>query len=132
MDQQPASSGPLPGDAYALAGQSDGTSEQASRGIKTALVNLIPPVTLAAVVTFWGLAPESVVSGPWTLTIVGVAIMAWIQGLEFLFERHQGWRLNRREFATDVFYVVQTGAYKAGTEFFPVLHRYRVVAERRR
>ncbi len=32
--------------------------------------------------------------------------MAWIQGLEWFLERHEGWRLNRREFATDVFYVV--------------------------
>jgi len=35
-----------------------------------------------------------------------VAIMAWIQGLEGFFERHEGWRLNKRELATDVFYVV--------------------------
>jgi len=83
-------------------------SEQGRGGIKATLVNLIPPVSLAVVVLFWGLAPASLVESPWTLPVVGIAIMAWIQGLEFVFERHQGWRINWREFATDVFYVVLT------------------------
>jgi len=101
VDQPPASSAPQP----AIAGD-DGAVGQDLGGIKITLVNLIPPATLAAVVLFWGLAPEAVVEYPWTLVFVGVAIMAWIQGLEGVFERHEGWRLNRREFATDVFYVV--------------------------
>ncbi|OJW64105.1 MAG: sterol desaturase [Sphingomonadales bacterium 63-6] len=74
--------------------------------MKASLVNLIPPLTLIAVILFWGLAPEAVVQYPWTLVLTGVAIMAWIQGLEGFFERHEGWRLNKRELATDVFYVV--------------------------
>ena len=103
MDQQPASSGPMTGEAPSGALAGSGRSD-----LKTTLVNLIPPVTLAAVIAFWGLAPERLVEAPWTLTIVGVAIMAWLQGLEFLFERHEGWRINGREFLTDVFYVVLT------------------------
>jgi sterol desaturase/sphingolipid hydroxylase (fatty acid hydroxylase superfamily) len=106
MDEQLASSGPLPGDRQAVAAGADGASEQGRSGIRTTLINLIPPATLAAVVLFWGLAPDAVVEYPWTLVFMGVAILAWIQGLEWFFERHEGWRLNRREFATDVFYVV--------------------------
>jgi sterol desaturase/sphingolipid hydroxylase (fatty acid hydroxylase superfamily) len=83
-------------------------AEQGSRGIKTTLVNLLPPATLAAVVLFWGLAPQSVVEYPWTLVLVGLGLLAWVQVLEFFFERHAGWRLNKREFATDLFYVVLT------------------------
>jgi sterol desaturase/sphingolipid hydroxylase (fatty acid hydroxylase superfamily) len=99
MDQPPDSA-PPPADPYAIAG-TDGRS-----GIKATLVNLIPPVTLAAVVLFWGFAPQSVVDYPWTLVILGVAIIAWVQILEYFFERHEGWRLNPREFFTDLFYVV--------------------------
>ena len=104
MDQ-PLASAALPADPPAVAG-GDGAAEQGRGRIKTTLVNLIPPATLAAVVLFWGLAPDAVAEYPWTLVFVGAAILAWIQGLEWFFERHAGWRLNKREFATDVFYVV--------------------------
>lgn len=101
MHQPPAASAPPQAGLHAGAGAGRGGS-----WVKTTLVNLIPPVTLVAVMLFWGLAPEPVVKHPWTLVIAGVAIMVWIQGLEWLFERHRGWRLNKREFATDIFYVV--------------------------
>ena len=73
---------------------------------KVALINLVPPLTLVVVVVFWGLVPDTLVENAWTLTTVGVAIMLWIQGLEFVWERHEGWRLNKREFFTDLFYVL--------------------------
>jgi sterol desaturase/sphingolipid hydroxylase (fatty acid hydroxylase superfamily) len=103
LDQPPASSAPPKADPH-RAGDA-GAARQGRVGIKATLVNLIPPATLAAVVLFWGLAPEAAVEHPWALVFVGVAVMAWIQGLEWFFERHQGWRLSRREFVTDVFYV---------------------------
>jgi sterol desaturase/sphingolipid hydroxylase (fatty acid hydroxylase superfamily) len=102
---QPLASAALPADPPAVAG-GDGAADNGRGRIKTTLVNLIPPATLAAVVSFWALAPEAVVEYPGTLVLVGVAILAWIQGLEWFLERHEGWRLNKREFATDVFYVV--------------------------
>lgn len=89
-------------------GPSGDRPANARGGFRATLVNLIPPFTLAAVVLFWGLAPASLTENPSTLVVAGVAVMAWIQGLEYFFERHEGWRLNRREFATDVFYVVLT------------------------
>ncbi|MCB5425188.1 sterol desaturase family protein [Altererythrobacter sp. CC-YST694] len=101
MDQ-PSSSAPSPADLQAI----ERAGDPIRTGIKAALVNLIPPLTLIAVILFWGLAPDAVVQYPWTLVLTGVAIMAWIQGLERFLERHEGWRLNKREFATDVFYVV--------------------------
>ena len=108
MDQQPASSGPQPHDTHAIATGAYSAREQGGGGIKTTLVNLIPPATLVAVIAFWALAPQATVDYPWTFVFVGVAIMAWIQSLELFFERHEGWRLNKREFATDVFYVALT------------------------
>lgn len=106
MDQPPTSSVPPKADPQ-RAGDA-GAAEQGRGGIQATLVNLIPPATLAAVVSFWGFAPEAVIEYPWTLVIMGLAILAWVQSLEWFFERHEGWRLNRREFATDVFYVVLT------------------------
>ncbi|GGD67189.1 sterol desaturase family protein [Croceicoccus mobilis] len=74
--------------------------------ISATLVNLLAPVTLAATCLFWGLGPTSITENPTTLLIFSIAIMVWIQGLELLFERHATWRINLRELATDVFYVV--------------------------
>lgn len=73
--------------------------------MKQALINLLPPATLAAVVAFWGLAPQAWVDAPWTIIIVGLATLAFVQLMELVFERHEGWRINGRELATDVFYV---------------------------
>ena len=70
------------------------------------LVNLIPPASVAAIVCFWVFAPKAVLDNGWTLVITSSLITLFVQGLEFLFERHSGWRMNWREFWTDLFYVV--------------------------
>jgi len=77
-----------------------------SSGLKQLVVDCIPPATLAAVVAFWALAPASVVANPWTLLIVSSLITAFVLGLELVFERHEGWRINRQEFFTDLFYFI--------------------------
>ncbi|MBT0667580.1 sterol desaturase family protein [Novosphingobium profundi] len=77
-----------------------------TRSPAAALVDLLPVATLAAVVLFWMLAPESWTQAPWSLVIAGAATTAFIQLLELRFERHRDWRMNAREFATDLFYVV--------------------------
>jgi len=77
-----------------------------SSGLKQLVVDCIPPATLAAVVAFWALAPASVIANPWTLLIVSSLITAFVLGLELVFERHEGWRINRQEFFTDLFYFI--------------------------
>ena len=105
MDQPQGSS--TSSTSAAQAGAAAGTaSDVKGRGVSTTLINLIPPATLAAVICFWGFAPDTWVDAPYTLVVVAVAIMAWIQGLEWVAERHEGWRINHRELATDVFYTV--------------------------
>jgi sterol desaturase/sphingolipid hydroxylase (fatty acid hydroxylase superfamily) len=74
--------------------------------MKNGLVNLIPPATLAAVVCFWAFAPAAILANPWTLVVTSALITLFVQALEFVFERHSGWRMNWREFWTDLFYVV--------------------------
>ena len=70
------------------------------------IFDLFPPVTLGAIVLFWWLAPAAWVGNPWTITLVIVGTLALVQGLEWIQERHMNWRLTRREFITDLFYVV--------------------------
>lgn len=73
--------------------------------MKQSLVNLLPPATLAAILAFWAFAPAAWVDNWWTLPAVGLTTIAFVQMLEFLFERHAGWRMNRQEWLTDIFYV---------------------------
>lgn len=70
------------------------------------VVNLLPPLTVAAVICFWVFAPAALLDSPWTIVVTSVFITVFIQALEWVAERHAGWRLNKREFFTDVFYVV--------------------------
>ncbi|MFW2830565.1 sterol desaturase family protein [Sphingomonas sp. ID0503] len=74
--------------------------------LTTQLVNLIPPMMVLAAILFWWLAPLSIAENPSTLLATGAVSICIIQALEFVFERHPGWRINWREFATDLFYVV--------------------------
>jgi sterol desaturase/sphingolipid hydroxylase (fatty acid hydroxylase superfamily) len=74
--------------------------------MKKRLFDLIPPLAIALVLLFWAFAPKDLLDSPWTFVATGVAIIAFVQGLEFIHERHAGWRLNWREFATDLGYVI--------------------------
>lgn len=73
--------------------------------MKQSLINLLPPATLAAIFAFWAFAPAAWVDSPLTIVLVGLATIAFVQLLELVFERHQGWRINRKELLTDIFYV---------------------------
>lgn len=77
-----------------------------SSGVKKLAIDCIPPATLAAVVAFWYFAPSVWVANPWTLLIVSSVVTAFVLGLELVFERHEGWRINRQEFFTDLFYFI--------------------------
>lgn len=74
--------------------------------MKKTVVNLLPPLTVAAVVCFWAFAPTALLAKPWLLVVTSALITAFVQALEWVAERHSGWRLDRREFLTDLFYVV--------------------------
>lgn len=77
-----------------------------STGVKKLLVDLLPPVTVVAVVAFWAFIPQGWVEDWRTAVIVSAAITAFVLALEVPFERHAGWRMTWREFFTDLFYVV--------------------------
>jgi sterol desaturase/sphingolipid hydroxylase (fatty acid hydroxylase superfamily) len=73
--------------------------------VKQSLINLLPPATIAAIFAFWAFAPATWVETPWTIILVGLGTLAFVQLLELVFERHEGWRINGKELATDIFYV---------------------------
>lgn len=74
--------------------------------MKQKIFDLMPPATLMALVLFWANAPKAWLGRPWLLPVVIFGVMALVQLLEFFNERHEGWRLNKTEFFTDIFYAV--------------------------
>lgn len=69
------------------------------------LRGLLQPATVCAILLFWGLAPEALVDNPLSALVASIGTMALIQSLEWVNERHEGWRINQRELFTDIFYV---------------------------
>lgn len=84
----------------------DPASIKTPASVKDKVFNLIPPAMLAAVLLFWSQAPEAVLDLPWMLTFTSSLIVVFVLLLEFVHERHAGWRMNKREFFTDLYYVV--------------------------
>jgi len=74
--------------------------------MKKNLVNLIPPATIVVVILFWAFGPAAWIKNPWSIVVAGALITIFVQALEFVLERHAGWRMNWQEFFTDLFYVV--------------------------
>lgn len=90
----------------AISDASGSTQQSGKIGISAHLINLIPVVALLAIMSFWSLAPDSLTWNPFSLLIVALCTTTTIQTLEFVFERHPGWRINWREFSTDLFYLI--------------------------
>ncbi len=74
--------------------------------MKKTLFDLLPPATIAVVILFWSFSPAVWINNPWSVVAVGLFITAFVQSLELVRERHAGWRINKHEFATDLFYVL--------------------------
>ncbi len=74
--------------------------------LKARVFNLIPPAMIAMVLLFWSYMPKVVLDHPATLIVTSSAIVVIVLLLEMVHERHSGWRMNRQEFFTDLFYVV--------------------------
>lgn len=74
--------------------------------MKAILFRYLQPATIGLIVLFWMSAPASWVENPWSLIVAASLTTAMVQGLEWVNERHSSWRMNRREFLTDLFYVI--------------------------
>ncbi|CCA90196.1 sterol desaturase family protein [Novosphingobium sp. PP1Y] len=74
--------------------------------LKDKVFNHIPPAMIAAVLLFWAFGPETLLKNSWTLTVTSPLIVMAVLALEWLHERHAGWRMNKQEFLTDLYYSV--------------------------
>ena len=101
--------GPLPAGDLAVSGDVEstvGVAHSSGNATKDFLFNLLPPAMIVVVTLFWAFAPDSVVKNSLSILVAGICTTAFILALEWVHERHAGWRLNRREFATDLFYMI--------------------------
>lgn len=106
MDQQLPHDTAFPADGASVAHD---VAAQKKRSIRSLAVDLLPPATLAAVISFWAFGPASWIEKPWSIIVAVAFITLFVQLLEMVLERHEGWRLNKREFFTDLFYVILNG-----------------------
>jgi sterol desaturase/sphingolipid hydroxylase (fatty acid hydroxylase superfamily) len=74
--------------------------------LKDVVFRYFEPASIAAILLFWSLTPPDVASNPMTIFWAGIVTKVVIQGAEFVHERHAGWRMNRQEWLTDLFYVL--------------------------
>jgi sterol desaturase/sphingolipid hydroxylase (fatty acid hydroxylase superfamily) len=76
--------------------------------MKKILISLVQPAMVAVALLFWAYGPAAWTNNPWSIVIATSLTTAFVLGLEFVNERHASWRMNRREFFTDLFYVVMS------------------------
>ena len=74
--------------------------------LNSKVFNLIPPAMIAVVLVFWAFGPAALLDNPWTLPLTTPLIPITVLLLERVHERHAGWRMNKQEFFTDLFYAV--------------------------
>ena len=79
---------------------------RSAAAMKSAVFNYLPPAMIALVLWFWAYGPEVLLNQSWTLAGMSALITIIVLLLEQMHERHAGWRMNREEFATDLFYAV--------------------------
>jgi sterol desaturase/sphingolipid hydroxylase (fatty acid hydroxylase superfamily) len=74
--------------------------------LKKTIFRWLQPATVLVILAYWSLAPAAWTKNPFSLAVAGSVTTAMIQCLEWINERHAGWRLDAREFTTDLFYVL--------------------------
>ncbi len=74
--------------------------------MKKTLFNLAPPAMVALVILFWAFGPASWTKNSWTLVAATSIVTVIVLAIEWVHERHAGWRMNKQEFFTDLFYVI--------------------------
>ncbi|MDJ0977402.1 MAG: sterol desaturase family protein [Erythrobacter sp.] len=74
--------------------------------MKQALFDHLPPATVFGIWAVFGLAPAEWLEAGWLFPAVAFGSMFFIQLMELVHERHEGWRINGKELMTDIFYMV--------------------------
>lgn len=74
--------------------------------MKQAIFDHLPPATVLGIWAFFGLAPAAWLDAGWPTLAVLLGVMTFIQGMELVNERHEGWRITGEELRTDIFYMI--------------------------
>ena len=74
--------------------------------MKKIALSYVQPVMVAAILLFWAFGPAAWLKSSWSIVVATALTTALVQALEWVNERHSSWRLTRREFFTDLFYVI--------------------------
>ena len=74
--------------------------------MKKILFSYVQPAMVVLVLLFWMFGPKSWIGNAWALTIATSLTTLLVLGLEWINERHASWRLTKKEFFTDLFYMV--------------------------
>lgn len=106
MDQQSIGSAVLQRNEVSSAYTGSGPALEDPRRLQRTLINLLPPAAVTIVVLFWMLGPEFLVNSGKMFLLSAVATAMFVLSLEFILERHAGWRLTKKEFVTDLFYFI--------------------------
>ncbi len=69
-------------------------------------LSLVQPAMVVVILRFWAFGPASWIKSSWSIIVAASLTTALVQALEWVNERHSSWRLTKREFFTDLFYVV--------------------------
>ena len=74
--------------------------------LKRRVFILFQPATVVLIVVLWAAIPGPWLKNPWLPTATSIVTLLMVQILEFVNERHPGWRLSTREILTDLFYLI--------------------------
>jgi sterol desaturase/sphingolipid hydroxylase (fatty acid hydroxylase superfamily) len=74
--------------------------------MKKILFSYVQPAMVVLVLLFWMFGPKTWIGNAWALTIATSLTTLLVLGLEWINERHASWRLTKKEFFTDLFYMV--------------------------
>lgn len=74
--------------------------------MKKMLFSYAQPVMVAAILLFWAFGPAAWTANSWSIIVAISLSTLLVLGLEWVDERHASWRLTKREFSTDLFYMI--------------------------
>jgi sterol desaturase/sphingolipid hydroxylase (fatty acid hydroxylase superfamily) len=79
---------------------------EVGNAMKKILFSAMQPLMVVAVLLFWAFAPAAWVKPSWSIIVATSVTTLLVLGLEWINERHASWRLTKKEFFTDLFYVI--------------------------
>jgi sterol desaturase/sphingolipid hydroxylase (fatty acid hydroxylase superfamily) len=74
--------------------------------MKKIMFSYVQPTMVVMVLLFWAYGPVAWIESDWSIVVATSLTAALVQGLELINERYSSWRITKKEFFTDLFYVI--------------------------